>query len=59
VSPDLAAVVDALEAERLAPVPRASHAVGVNVNDLALLLRHARATKMSADTASACHRLWV
>jgi hypothetical protein len=34
----LAARLAALEAERLAPVPRASHAVGVNIDDLALVL---------------------
>lgn len=36
--------IAALEAERLAPVPRASHVVGVDVDDLALLLHHVRAS---------------
>jgi hypothetical protein len=61
--------VAALEAERLAPVPRASHAVGVNVDDLALVLHYVRATRpgdpgarraaepMSGDAIAACHRL--
>jgi hypothetical protein len=38
----------ALEAERLAPVPRASHAVGVDLDDLALVLRYVRATLRAA-----------
>jgi hypothetical protein len=37
VNAALAARVAALEAERLAPVPRASHAIAVDVDDLALL----------------------
>jgi hypothetical protein len=64
--------VATLEAERLAPVPRASHAVGVNVDDLALVLHYVRASLrasrlgapaarsaevMSGDAIAACHRL--
>jgi len=65
--------IAALEAERLAPVPRATHAVGVDVDDLALLLRHVRASvratrlggprarpavsMMSTEVIAACHRL--
>ena len=40
----LAERVAALEAERLTPVPRASHAVGVDADDLVLLLDHVRAS---------------
>jgi hypothetical protein len=40
----LAERIAALEAERLAPVPRASHVVGVDAADLALILAHVRAT---------------
>ena len=58
----------ALEAERLAPVPRASHAVGVDADDLALILAHIRASArpprpdtptamMGADVAAAYRRL--
>jgi hypothetical protein len=64
----LAARLAALEAERLAPVPRASHAVGVDAADLALILAHVRAsarprrpntpaTMMGADVAAAYWRL--
>jgi hypothetical protein len=66
--PALAAVLDVLEAERLTPVPRASHAVAVDVDDLALVAAYAadaaaaaasgrRAGPMSADTAVAWQRL--
>jgi hypothetical protein len=63
----LAARLAALEAERLAPVPRASHAVGVNAGDLAL--DHVRAgvtgawrrnqapPAMTGDVAAAWQRL--
>jgi hypothetical protein len=63
VNPALAAVVEGLEAERLAPVPRASHTVGVDVDDLALVLEHARGVQhatddaMSWDVAAAYQRL--
>ncbi len=40
----LARRVAALEAERLAPIPRALHAVGVDAGDLALILAHVRAS---------------
>jgi len=40
VTPALSIAVEHLEAERLAPVPRNSHAVAVDVDDLALLLEH-------------------
>jgi len=65
----LAARLAALEAERLAPVPRASHAVGVDAGDLALVLDHVRAgvtgawrenqtpPAMTGDTAAAGQRL--
>ncbi len=62
-----------LEAERLAPVPRASHAVGVDVGDLALVLHHVQASLratslggprarpvaglMSGEVIAAYHRL--
>jgi hypothetical protein len=57
--------VAALEAERLAPVPRACHVVGVDVDDLALVLHYVRgslraarpAEVMSGDAIAACHRL--
>ncbi|MCL2581018.1 MAG: hypothetical protein FWE35_01010 [Streptosporangiales bacterium] len=62
--PALAARLAALEAERLAPVPRATHAVAVDVDDLALLADYAAAAvaastaktpmpEMSGDTAIA------
>jgi hypothetical protein len=66
VNPALAAAVEALEAERLAPVPRASHTVGIDVDDLALVLEHTRATdlnrsiaqdRMSGEVAAAYRRL--
>jgi hypothetical protein len=66
--PALAAVLAVLEAERLAPVPRATHAVAVDVDDLALVAAYAadaataaaagrRPGPMSADTAVAWQRL--
>jgi len=66
--PALAAVLAVLEAERLAPVPRASHAVAVDVDDLALVAAYAadaatsaaagrRPGPMSTDTAIAWQRL--
>ena len=68
--PALSAVLAVLEAERLTPVPRASHAVAVDVDDLALVAAYAadaaaaadagrRADPMSADTAVAWQRLDV
>ena len=67
-SPALVAVLAVLEAERLAPVPRATHAVAVDVDDLALVAAYAadaaaaaaagrRPGAMSADTAVAWQRL--
>lgn len=65
----LAARLAALEAERLAPVPRALHAVGVDAGDLALVLDHVRAgvtgawrksqapPAMTGDVAAAWQRL--
>ena len=61
----LGAAVSRLEAERLIPVPRASHAVAVDVDDLALLLHHltrgrdgrGRPGPMSSAAAAACSRL--
>ncbi|HEX4830345.1 MAG TPA: hypothetical protein VH478_04550 [Trebonia sp.] len=55
--PALATVLAALEAERLTPVPRASRAACVDVDDLALVLHHAPHSGMSADTAGAYRRL--
>jgi hypothetical protein len=66
--PALAAILAVLEAERLAPVPRASHVVAVDVDDLALVAAYAadaaasaasgrKAEVMSADTAVAWQRL--
>lgn len=49
-TPALAARLADLEAERLAPVPRATHAVAVDVDDLALLADYAAAV-LSASTA--------
>ena len=50
-----------LDAERLAPVPRASHAVAIDVDDLALVLAHVGEhtflNRMRADTAAAYGRL--
>jgi hypothetical protein len=59
VTPALAAAVAALEAERLAPVPRNSHAVAVDAVDLTLVLDHAQATGrvMTGDVASAYQKL--
>lgn len=63
----LAARIAALEAERLAPVPRASHVIGIDVDDLALVLHHLRAAAatpgnqappaISAGTVAAWERL--
>ncbi|MGH3189619.1 MAG: hypothetical protein ACRDPY_17880 [Streptosporangiaceae bacterium] len=65
----LAERIAALQAERLAPVPRASHSVGVDAADLALILAHVRAsattlrgknspaTRMAGDVAAAYGRL--
>lgn len=64
----VAARLAVLEAERLAPVPRASHVAAVDVDDLALVAAYAadaataaeagrRAEAMSADTAIAWQRL--
>lgn len=57
----VADAVGALEAERLAPVPRPSHVAAVDVDDLALIL-HAVDTRvdwvrMSAEVAAAYGRL--
>lgn len=58
MTPALAAMVETLEAERLAPVPRASHTVGVDIDDLVLVLEHARnAAGMTGDVALASLRL--
>lgn len=64
----LAALADALEAEKARPVPRAARVVAVDVDDLCLLLDYvagtATATRarrvadpMTADTAVAWQRL--
>jgi hypothetical protein len=64
----VAARLAVLEAERLAPVPRPTHSVAVDVDDLALVAAYAadaavaaasgrRADAMSADTAVAWQRL--
>lgn len=64
----LAARIAALEAERLAPVPRASHVIGVDADDLALAIEYLaevvtaaarghRPPAMSGDTAVAWQRL--
>lgn len=60
----LAERVDALEAERLAPVPRASHAVAIDATDLILVLDHLRVlrarltgSRPDAEVAAACGRL--
>lgn len=66
--PALAARVAALEAERLAPVPRPSRSVAVDVDDLALLADYASAVvaamsaktsvpPMTGDTACAWQRI--
>lgn len=66
MNPALAAAVEALEAERLAPVPRATHTVGVDIDDLALVLEHTWAADvnrrvardgMSGEVAAAYRRL--
>ena len=57
MSPELAVIVAALEAERLAPVPRARHVVGVEAEDLALLLRQVQPYVLRGDAAVAYHRL--
>ena len=57
MSPELAVLVEALEAERLAPVPRAEHVVGVEAEDLALLLHQVQPDMLHGDTAIAYHRL--
>jgi hypothetical protein len=67
-APALAAILAVLEAERLAPVPRASHVVAVDVDDLALVAGYAadaaaaaassrRPEPMSADAAVAWQRV--
>jgi hypothetical protein len=53
----LAERVAALEAERLAPVPRASHTAGVDAGDLALVLDYVRASAGGTRVAAACARL--
>ena len=66
--PALDTRVAALVAESLAPVPRASHSVAVDADDLSLVVRYAaeaaaaarsgrRAPAMSADTEAACRQL--
>lgn len=68
LAPAIAARVAVLEAERLAPVPRASHLAAVDVDDLALVSAYAagaataaasgrRPEAMSAGTAVAWQRL--
>lgn len=58
MTPALATLVEALEAERLAPVPRDSHTVGVDVDDLALVLDHAQtAASMPGEVAVAFQHL--
>jgi hypothetical protein len=68
VAAAVAARLAVLEAERLAPVPRASHAAAVDVDDLALVAAYAagaaaaaasgrRAEPMSAAAAVAWQRL--
>jgi hypothetical protein len=56
-----AAVLEHLEAERLAPVPRATHVIGLDVDDVALVLDHVasgtRHDQMSAATAGAYWRI--
>jgi hypothetical protein len=49
--------IAALEAERLAPVPRASHAVGVDAEDLALVLDYVLVSAGGPRVAAACRRL--
>jgi hypothetical protein len=61
VNGPVSAAVAALEAERLAPVPRASRAVAVDVDDLALVLEalHEDADwrRVHGDVAAAFGRL--
>jgi hypothetical protein len=57
ISGALAERVAALEAERLAPVPRASHAVGVDAADLTLVLDYVRVSDGGPRVAAACQRL--
>lgn len=42
MNPELKHHLHALEAERLAPLPRATHVVAVDVDDLIVLLEHVR-----------------
>lgn len=55
------AIVADLEAERLTPVPRASHAVAVDVDDLALVLELAHGGtdwgRVRSDAVAAYGRL--
>lgn len=57
----IAPALAALEAERLAPVPRASHVVAVDVDDLAVVLEMTRSgadwRRVSGDVAAAFGRL--
>jgi hypothetical protein len=57
MNPDLAVIVEALEAERLTPVPRASHVVGVEAQDLAVILGQVQPDMLHGDAAVAYHRL--
>lgn len=53
-------IVEQLEAERLTPVPRASHAVAVDVDDVAIVLDHIHdwsAGRLPRHIAEACDRL--
>ena len=67
-APTIAAQVALLEAQRLIPVPRATHSVAVDVDDLALVVDYAadvaaaagdgrKPDPMSAGTAIAWQRL--
>lgn len=51
------AVVRQLEAERLAPVPRAGHAVAVDAEDVAILLRQVTRRKLTPGARGAYDRL--
>jgi hypothetical protein len=59
----LAEWADALEVERLAPVPRASHVLAVDAGDVALVLEHLAALRrrgqppVNDDVTIACQRL--
>ncbi len=57
----LAAALDALEAERLAPVPGSGRAVAVDAADIAAVLEHVAAhtllARMTADVTGAYARL--